>query len=187
MKKKNHISAEEKNLFRSAVSDSKPLKPQNRVFHFPAARIPRPSQRHWKEPQQEQYGVSDFIAPNDYCTNNQQLSFKIAGIQNKQFQKLKQGQILTEDILDLHGLTIDQARKRVDIFIGDCRQSHLRCVLIIHGKGRPGQPSVIKTMVNHWLKQINDVIAFVSAKPGDGGTGALYVLLKSPRKSQTQK
>lgn len=187
MKKKSRIAQEDKNLFRAAVGDAKPLKSQNRVFHFPNSQTVRTMRHSWKEHRDEHYGVSDFVDPNNYCSNNQQLSFKITGVQNKQFQKLKHGQILIEDILDLHGLTVEQARRRVDLFINDCRESGLRCVLIVHGKGKPGKPPILKTMVNHWLKQISDVIAFVSAQPGDGGTGALYVLLKNPAKHLAEK
>jgi len=178
MKKKSTISQEDQNLFRSAVSDSKPLKPQNRVHHNVIRRHNKVIQAHLKNDTEEIYRISDFIDPSDYCTSDQQLSFKTTGVQNRQFQKLKQGQIMIEEILDLHGLTIEQARKRVDLFITDCMKCHLRCIIIIHGKGGRGKPPMIKTMVNHWLKQINDIIAFTSAQPCDGGTGAVYVLLR---------
>ncbi len=178
MKKKITISKEDQNLFRSEVSDSRPLKPQNRVHHTAIRPHKKVTHTHLQDNAEEIYCVSDFIDPSNYCTSNQQLSFKTAGVQNRQFQKLKQGQIMIEEILDLHGLTIEQARSRVDLFIADCMKCHLRCIIIIHGKGGRGKPPMIKTMVNHWLKQINDIIAFTSAQPCDGGTGAVYVLLR---------
>jgi DNA-nicking Smr family endonuclease len=57
----------------------------------------------------------------------------------------------------------------------------MTCIRIIHGKGkrsRNNKGPVIKTKVNHWLRQRDDVLAFCSARPIDGGTGAIYVLLR---------
>jgi DNA-nicking Smr family endonuclease len=36
---------------------------------------------------------------------------------------------------------------------------------------------VLKHVVNHWLRRMDDVVAFATARPVDGGTGAVYVLL----------
>ena len=178
MKKKKSISQEEQSLFRSAVSDAKPLESQNRVHHNIIRTQKKVIRNHVEDDVEEIYRISDFIDPSDYCTSNQQLSFKTAGVQNRQFQKLKQGQIMVEECLDLHGLTIDQARKDVDLFIADCKKQQIRCIIIVHGKGGRGKPPMLKTMTNHWLKQINDIIAFTSAQPSDGGTGAVYALLR---------
>ena len=54
------------------------------------------------------------------------------------------------------------------------------CIRIIHGKGLSSgkQKSVLKTYINHWLSEHERVLAFHSAKAKDGGTGAVYVLLK---------
>ena len=82
--------------------------------------------------------------------------------------------------LDLHGMTVAEARPMLAEFIADSRQQRLRCVRIIHGKGfrsASAQP-VLKGLVNNWLRQHDGVLAFCSARPADGGTGAVYVLLK---------
>jgi len=82
--------------------------------------------------------------------------------------------------LDLHGLTAAQARAALATFLRDCRIHGLRCVRIIHGKGRGShnrQP-VLKGKVNHWLRQRDEVLAFCTARPVDGGGGAVYTLLK---------
>ena len=66
-------------------------------------------------------------------------------------------------------------------FIHSSRREHMTCIRIIHGKGkrsRNNKGPVIKTKVNHWLRQRDDVLAFCSARPIDGGTGAIYVLLR---------
>jgi len=178
MKKKSHLTEEEKNLFRSAVKNSRPLKSQNRIHHAETKRK-KVVDSSFQDALREHYAVSDFIDQSNFCTSNQYLSYKTTGLQNRQFLKLKQGNIVIEEIIDLHGLTVDQARKRVDSFIADCISCQFRCVIIVHGKGNRDTPPIIKTMVNHWLQQISDVIAFVSALPCDGGTGAVYVLLRN--------
>ena len=83
----------------------------------------------------------------------------------------------------MHGMSVDEARDHLVEFIEDCRRHHLRTVLVIHGKGfrSSGTRPVLKSMVNNWLRQHQAVMAFCSAQPADGGSGALYVLLKSAR------
>ena len=51
---------------------------------------------------------------------------------------------------------------------------------IVHGKGlgSPGKQPVLKSKVQRWLVQKNEVQAFVQAPPVQGGAGALLVLLK---------
>jgi DNA-nicking Smr family endonuclease len=80
----------------------------------------------------------------------------------------------------LHGLTTEAARDELTAFIRNARQHGHRCVRIIHGKGlrSPDKRSVLKAKTDRWLRQKNDVLAFCSARPVDGGTGAVYVLLK---------
>jgi DNA-nicking Smr family endonuclease len=76
-------------------------------------------------------------------------------------------------------MTADEARDAVVGFLDDARSAGKRCVRIIHGKGlgsRHGKP-VIKTRLHRWLRQRKDIIGFCSARPVDGGTGAVYVLL----------
>jgi DNA-nicking Smr family endonuclease len=86
-----------------------------------------------------------------------------------------------EDQLDLHGLNQSAARDRLAEFIERSRGAGHRCVRIVHGKGyRSGaRGPILKIAVNSWLKRHGDVMAFTSARTIDGGTGALYVLLRS--------
>ncbi|MDX2346702.1 MAG: Smr/MutS family protein [Legionella sp.] len=114
------------------------------------------------------------------------LSFGETRMQAKQFKALKQGKIRPDIKLDLHGLHIDQAEDELLACIQDAREQQIRCILIIHGKGgRFHGASTLKTHVNNYLKQLSDVLAFHSATPRDGGTGALYVLLRSQRTEET--
>ncbi|MBE9539649.1 MAG: DNA endonuclease SmrA [Proteobacteria bacterium] len=116
------------------------------------------------------------------------LEFKRPGIQNGVFRKLRQGRYDAEARLDLHRMTVAIARRELFRFIEDCQQLGLRTVLLIHGKGETpterGKCSILKGCANHWLRELDAVQAFHSARPQDGGTGALYVLL---RKSEEKK
>lgn len=109
-----------------------------------------------------------------------ELLFVRTGIQHSVVKKLRRGQFPVEDELDLHGLRSEEARTLLAQFLHRARQSQLRCVRIIHGKGYGSQTRqpVLKNKVNSWLRQREEVLAFCSARPADGGTGAINLLLK---------
>ncbi|HEX3848946.1 MAG TPA: Smr/MutS family protein [Steroidobacteraceae bacterium] len=108
------------------------------------------------------------------------LSFQRPGLGAAVIRRLRRGLIPVDDELDLHGHTESEARDRLAWFLAESRDAGHRCVRIVHGKGyRSGaRGPVLKSAVNAWLRRHLDVIAFVSARPIDGGTGALYVLLR---------
>jgi len=108
------------------------------------------------------------------------LSFQRAGVRIQVVRRLRRGLYPIEDELDLHGLSQAAARDRLADFIARSRDAGHRCVRIIHGKGyRSGaRGPILKAAVNLWLRRHSDVLAFVSARPIDGGSGALYVLLR---------
>ena len=107
------------------------------------------------------------------------LSFGGSRLQAKQFKALKQGKTRPESWLDLHQLYLNEAEPELLHFIHEAYEEGLRCVLVIHGKGgRFHEPPILKTHVNHWLKQLPEVLAFHSAAARDGGHGAVYVLLR---------
>lgn len=113
----------------------------------------------------------------------EELLFKRAGVQPAVIRKLRRGQIVVQDQLDLHGLTAAEAKLALVDFLQGCRLRGVRCVRIVHGKGHrsPGRLPVLKPKLAHWLAQRDEVMAYVSARPVDGGTGAVYVLLKLAR------
>ncbi|NNL06308.1 MAG: DNA mismatch repair protein MutS [Gammaproteobacteria bacterium] len=162
-------------LFRQAMSDVKPLKPDNRVRHRPAPRK-APGRR----------DEDDDFADDGFSTDPagqkcpEQLSFvRPGGAQKSVLKKLRNGQLTIDSTLDLHGLTVEQARQHLVQFMHESRQFGYRHVIIIHGKGfRSEEKPVIKPMVNRWLREADDVLAFYSARPKHGGTGAVYVLLR---------
>ncbi len=109
------------------------------------------------------------------------LSFSRAGLQHNVLKKLRQGKYPIEHALDLHGLTVKQARNELLEFLGECFAANGRHAIIVHGKGfRSKDKPVLKPMVNRWLRAVDNILAFHSAQPKDGGSGAVYVLLKRP-------
>jgi len=103
------------------------------------------------------------------------------GYPPKLLRQLRRGQFVIEAELDLHHLRLQQARAMLGAFVAECRRDRRRCVRVIHGKARGmDQGSVIKAMTDRVLRQRADVIGFTSARPQDGGTGAVLVLLQAP-------
>lgn len=116
------------------------------------------------------------------------LGFKRPGIQHGVYKKLRMGRYDIDARLDLHRMTVKQAREEVKQFIDEAGKLGLRTLLILHGKGQrkveKENTAILKGYVNHWLQQLEMVQAFHSAQPVHGGTGAVYVLL---RKSADKK
>lgn len=111
------------------------------------------------------------------------LEYRKAGVQHGVYKSLRLGRYEIDARLDLHRLSVEQARQQVYQFISDCMANDIRCALITHGKGEGRKtPAVIKSHVAHWLPQIDKVLAFYSSQPRHGGTGACYVLLKKSEK-----
>ena len=120
-------------------------------------------------------------AAADTPTGESALSFQRPGVRIQTLRRLRRGLYPIDDELDLHGLTQSAARDLLAAFIERSRDRGCRCVRIIHGKGyRSGaRGPVLKAAVNLWLRRHLDIMAFVSARPIDGGAGAVYVLLRA--------
>jgi DNA-nicking Smr family endonuclease len=123
--------------------------------------------------------VSDYFEPADMETG-EELSYRGEGVQQAVLRKLRRGQFQVGAVLDLHGMTVVRAREALGDFLHKVRRESLSCVRIIHGKGNGSRHRgpVLKQKINHWLRQRDEVLAFCSARPVDGGTGAIYVLLR---------
>ena len=108
-------------------------------------------------------------------------SFQREGVQTQVMRRLRRGLFPIDAELDLHGMTQSIARAELARFIQLNRDRGHRCVRVIHGKGyRSGvRGPVLKIAVDFWLRRHLDVMAFTSARSIDGGTGALYVLLRA--------
>ena len=107
---------------------------------------------------------------------------RIDGLDKRTAQRLRRGQMPIEARLDLHGLTQAEAHHALNGFLGDAQAAGKRSVLVITGKGRVDQGyGVLRRAVPHWLNLPHNrgrIIAVHDAQPRDGGSGALYVLLK---------
>ncbi|WP_106477215.1 Smr/MutS family protein [Phytohalomonas tamaricis] len=121
---------------------------------------------------------------------SESLFFALPDLPYRTVQQLKRGDIEWQSGLDLHGYTIDEARLQLETFLHEARAERIRCVLVVHGKAWTTMASdplsqnrypVIKSHVNAWLRELPEVLAFCSATPNDGGTGAVYVLLRRTR------
>lgn len=108
------------------------------------------------------------------------LEFRRPGVQLGVFRRLKQGKYEMEARLDLHRLTVEQARNEVFGFIREALGYELRNVMIVPGRGTHSQApeAILKSYVNKWLPEFEEVQAFCSAQPMHGGTGAVYVMLR---------
>ena len=169
---------EEKQLFRQAMKGVRRLTSDKATLSSPRPKAQvRKQTSAESEPSDDQ--LSDGFEPIAELINDE-LSFYRVGLQKQTLRKLRQGKFPIEAELDLHGLRVEQARTTLFSFINSCQARGLRCVRVIHGKGgnmeeRHGK---LKTGTNRWLQQIDAVLAFYSAQPKDGGSGAVYVLLE---------
>lgn len=109
------------------------------------------------------------------------ISFARTGLQYRIRQKLRRGEIAISAQLDMHGLTVAQAKLALQQFLAKAIREHYRCICIIHGKAARIEDNrpILKNNVNQWLRGYPGVLAFCSAKPAHGGVGAVYVLLKA--------
>lgn len=117
--------------------------------------------------------------PDEFETG-ETLAYTAHGVQDRVLRQLRRGQFRREAELDLHGLNREKARQEVAAFLAWSRDQDLRCVRVIHGKGNgsPNSGPVLKRLLDGWLRKLDCVVAFCSARPADGGSGALYVLLR---------
>lgn len=172
------IDKEAAALFREHVGKIRPVR-QDRVPPHRSRRKPVPEQSLRDAREVMQCLLSDDFDASEIETGEELLHVR-PGLQHGVVRKLRRGLYAIEGELDLHGHTVPEARERLDEFIRVMRASGKRCVRIVHGKGKSseGKLPVLKGKVNNWLRQKDDVLAFCSAIPRDGGTGAVYVLLK---------
>lgn len=126
-------------------------------------------------PEQDVVGLSDMQALLNPVASEAFLSYRIATLQNRVFEDLKNGKLRWYEAVDLHGCTIEQAREAMLQLIHIATTANENVIKIVHGKG---DGAVLKTCVNGWLRQHPAVLAFVSAPQNQGGTGSVLVLLK---------
>jgi len=178
LSKKRPVSEEDAALFRNAAGDVRVIEDDRVPAHRHRAK-PRPKSAAGSSTPDagEEQPENSIRAPE---REGEQL-FVRPGLQQKQVRRLRRGQMPIAAEADLHGARIHEARVLLDGFLRECRADGLRCVRVIHGKGRGSRDghAVLKWEVDRWLRGHDGVMAFCSAQPRDGGTGAVYVLLKA--------
>ncbi|BDE73842.1 hypothetical protein HQS1_49660 [Delftia lacustris] len=176
----------EQKLFENTVGPVHALKSAHaRHLHAPEPPEPLPLQLELDEQRVLQEAMSDEFDVSTLLDTDDQLSFRRPGIGLDVTHKLRAGQWSIQRQLDLHGLRVDEAREALGQFIRLSHRTGIRCVRVVHGKGlgSPGKTPVLKGRVLRWLVQKKEVLAFVQARPAEGGAGALVVLLQ-PGKRQ---
>lgn len=167
---------EDRELFRRAVEGARPLSP---TAGIPASPAPPPRARFRRADEAAVLAESLASGPEDELETGEDLGFRSPAVSLPVFRKLKRGGFSVRDEIDLHGFTAVEARAALYEFLAESRLAGMRCVRVIHGKGlRSGHRGpVLKRKLGRWLQVRKDVLAYCSARPVDGGTGAVYVLL----------
>ena len=170
----------ERQLFARSVGRVTPLRDANLAQIEGQLPPPLPVQ-HWLDEERVlRESISDDFDVSTLLDTDDQLSFRRPGIGVEVTRRLRSGHWSIQRQLDLHGLRVDEAREALGDFIRHAHKTGLRCVRVVHGKGlgSPGKSPVLKSRVQRWLVQKSEVLAFVQARPMDGGAGALVVLLQ---------
>ena len=171
---------QDKHLFLDAVKNARPL---NIDVPFTEKTHPKPIAKQFlrDEKQALRDSLSDDYYPAHELESGEELLYLRTGQSPSILSKLRRGFWVVQAQIDLHGLISDEAREYVAEFLGSCKKKNIRCVRIVHGKGlgsRNREP-VLKHKLRNWLIQKDEVIAYAQAKPEDGGSGAVIVLLKA--------
>jgi DNA-nicking Smr family endonuclease len=122
-------------------------------------------------------------APFDLADSDEFIEGSARGLDRQLLRRLRRGEFAVQAHVDLHGLSRDEARRELEAFLGRSRQSGKRCVLVVHGRGlhSKDQMPVLKEALKRWMttaRFAEHVLAFATARPHDGGLGAVYVLLR---------
>ncbi|MFM1907494.1 MAG: hypothetical protein RLZZ591_1171 [Pseudomonadota bacterium] len=171
----------ESNLFALAAGAVNPLPDRRKAELKKPPPEPLPLQQQKDDEAVLQEAISDEFDVSTLLDVDEHLSFRRPGIGTDITRKLRRGDWSIQRQLDLHGLRTEEAREALGQFIRDVTKQGLRCVRVVHGKGlgSPGKAPVLKSRVHSWLVQKKEILAFVQARPAEGGAGALVVLLQA--------
>ncbi len=166
--------------FKAAIKGVKPIK-NDRVDLYAHPENTRPFKDNSQYHDEATHAQLSDEWESPEVSGEEILFFARPGLQFKAQKQLRQGKIIIDDHLDLHGLTISEARETLLEFILFAQKQQIRCIRLVHGKGYRAttEKPVLKNKVNSWLRQHPDVLAFASAQPKDGGAGAMYIILKN--------
>jgi len=178
--------ADEAALLREALKGVAPIPDPGKASLRKAPPAPVPVQQMRDDELVLADSLSDSVPLEAGLETGEELVFLRSGLPSQLLRKLRRGHWVIQDQLDLHGLRSDEARRLLADFLAQALKDGYRCVCLIHGKGlrSENREPVLKRKVGNWLAQRDEVLAFVQARPEDGGGGAVVVLLKVKGKNQ---
>lgn len=175
------IADDERALFRAEIGRVRRVRSHRDQSRPPAPR-PVADQR-----RKDEQSVLEELAtgPIDFSQveTGEEISYLRDGLQKRLLNRLRRGHWRVQDELDLHQMNVPAATQSIRSFIEDARRAGFGCIKIIHGKGLRSGPDgpQLKRLTAGLLARHSRVCAFASARPNDGGTGAVYVLLDRRR------
>jgi DNA-nicking Smr family endonuclease len=180
------LTADEEDLFLTEMAGVQRLDPVAR--ERASAPPPPPAKpRAARDDEAEAYArLCDLVegdGPFDIADTQEYIEGTAPGIDRRLLRRLRHGEYAVQAHVDLHGLTTDEAKVRVQAFVQAARTASQRCVLIVHGRGLNSKDHipVLKERLQVWLTRgrlARQVLCFATARPCDGGAGAVYVLLR---------
>jgi DNA-nicking Smr family endonuclease len=178
----NGVPGDAAALFREAVQGVSPLAASDKALL--SGKHPPPIPR--QIPAHEQPAAHDALSDHIVLEigAGDEWAFLRPGVSRQTLRRLRRGYWKIDAQLDLHGFNREEARQELAVFLDASSKRRFRCVRVIHGKGlsSPNHEPVLKTRVGNWLAQRADVLAFCQARPEEGGSGAVLVLLAATRK-----
>ena len=180
---------DENQYFLEAMSDVIPFTGgKNRMTRSPNPEL-RPAHLAKNDELEVVAHLTDLVngaAEMDISFSDEYIEGSVQGFDKRLMAKLKKGRFPIQDYIDLHGLTKDKAEIKIRDFLLQSYQLGSRCVLVVHGRGLNSESHipVLKERLPIWLKRgpvKKFILAFSTAMPYDGGTGAIYILLKKQR------
>jgi DNA-nicking Smr family endonuclease len=174
---------DEDRLFRREMRGVAPLDGRDNFVSVERQASPPPEAREEAEVMAQLADLVDGKVGFDFNATDEYIDGIATGLDRRLLKRLRQGYFAVQGHLDLHGKTRQEARPLVEQFLQESRRAGRRCVLIVHGRGRGSkdQIPVLKESLRIWLARgriARSVLAFCSARPADGGVGAVYVLLR---------
>jgi DNA-nicking Smr family endonuclease len=166
--------------FLEAMRGVVPLSRRTRVENRPQRPAPLPLQRLRDERSVLAESLTTPAHPDTGLATGEELVYVRNGVPAQVLRRLRRGHWVVQDELDLHGMTSMEAHAATAAFLSQCMQRGIRCVRIVHGKGlrSPNRQPVLKGKLGRWLLVRDEVLAFCEARPVDGGSGAVMVLLR---------
>lgn len=186
------LEADDEELFRTATAGVVPIPAEAKNLAQGPPPLPLPTSPRLREEAEVLRELSEIVAGNgsfELSDTEEHVEGWVAGLDPRVLRKLRAGEFSHQAHLDLHGMTSEEAKVAVRQFVLRALRTGHRCLLVVHGRGRNSRDrrAVLKDGLKSWLSRgelARVVLAFSTARPCDGGAGAMYVLLRRERRSK---